>query len=286
MINKSDILIATNHGIGVSLCFLLKRKRIKDKKIYIINSGIFEEKLSNNIRRAIRNYFINLTTRMSKKIIFTSEEEYNFAIKNKPSSIETFTCIPFCVDSTFWGSQKNDFSNKHGILFVGNNEFRDISLLIKIAKKLKNIEFIAVTTLIKDKTSLPSNLKVITGDWNKSIIEDLDLKNLYEKVRMTILPIKANTITASGQSVSLQSMAAGTPVLISKTDGFWESKQSEKEYIVLVDSDKDEEWCEKISDIYSNENMLKNISENAKDRVNKELSYEIFNKKMKELLEL
>ena len=39
-----------------------------------------------------------------------------------------------------------------------------------------------------------------------------------QESKITIIPLK-NTLQPSGQSVALQSMANGTPVLISKTDG-------------------------------------------------------------------
>ena len=51
--------------------------------------------------------------------------------------------------------------------------------------------------------------------------ETVFLKDLYHNNRLTILPIK-NTYQPSGQSVTLQSMAVGTPVLITKTEGFWD----------------------------------------------------------------
>ncbi len=51
---NSDIIIATNHGLGISLCLLLKLKKIKDKKVYFINAGMFEKKT----RNIIYNFFI------------------------------------------------------------------------------------------------------------------------------------------------------------------------------------------------------------------------------------
>ena len=46
---------------------------------------------------------------------------------------------------------------------------------------------------------------------------------MYENSKLTIVPLK-NSIQPSGQSVSLQSMSMNTPVIITKTDGFWDSK--------------------------------------------------------------
>ena len=47
--------------------------------------------------------------------------------------------IPFCVDTNFWNPEKINFSEKEGILFVGNNEYRDIDCLLNIAKELNDL---------------------------------------------------------------------------------------------------------------------------------------------------
>ena len=64
---------------------------------------------------------------------------------------------------------------------------------------------------------------MINGSWNDETISDAEIREIYEKSRLTIVPLK-NSIQPSGQSVTLQSLSVGTPVIITKTDGFWDEK--------------------------------------------------------------
>ena len=70
------------------------------------------------------------------------------------------------------------------------------------------------------KKSINDNVEIIYGDWHKTALTDLELKNYYENALLTFLPLK-ETYQPSGQSVTLQSMSLGTPVIITKTNGFW-----------------------------------------------------------------
>ena len=54
----------------------------------------------------------------------------------------------------------------------------------------------------------------------RSVLTDTELKEIYEKSRITIIPLK-QTLQPSGQSVAMQSMLIGTPVIISEIDGLW-----------------------------------------------------------------
>ena len=84
------------------------------------------------------------------------------------------------------------------------------------------MNFIFVSQQIS-KSSLSGNSKVYNGSWGENSISDSELSDLYNESYMTIVPLK-NSLQPSGQSVTLQSMACGTPVIISKTEGFWDNE--------------------------------------------------------------
>ena len=66
-------------------------------------------------------------------------------------------------------------------------------------------------------------------------MSDDDIRNFYQTSYLTLLPLK-NSLQPSGQSVALQSMSCGTPVIITKTQGFWEPDLfSNYEDIIFVD---------------------------------------------------
>ena len=115
-----------------------------------------------------------------------------------------------------------DLNKNKKILFIGNDGNRDFELLIKIAKGLPEYNFIFVSSnelLLKEELK---NVQLIKGNWSNSKISDSQILEIYSQARLTILPLK-NTYQPSGQSVALQSMSTGIPVLISRTNGFWDN---------------------------------------------------------------
>ena len=91
--------------------------------------------------------------------------------------------------------------------------------LLDIAKAFPEINFTVVTSMIKKEEIKTKNIRLIEGHWNFNILSDGDLKKLYNEARLTIIPLH-ESLQPSGQSVALQSMSVGTPVVISKTEVF------------------------------------------------------------------
>ena len=283
-IKDAEIIIATNHGIGASLAILLFFKRIKNKKLFVINSGLFDDNLMSYLKSQSRKILTHLTLSNSNKIICTSKKEYKFAINKFKKEKNKIVLNAFCVDTTFWVDESINFLEKEQILFVGNNEYRDIQKLIKIAEGLPKIKFALVTSLIDENINIPKNVKLIKGDWNKSIITDEDLKSLYKKSRLTILPV-INTLTSSGQSVAQQSMSMGTPVVINLTNGFWDEEEIiDGEDITLVKENELDDWVNTIEKLYHDTDRLQKLSLNGVQKIHKNFNLDIFNKKMFEIV--
>ena len=282
-IKDAEIIVATNHGIGVSLALLLFIRRIKNKKLFVINSGLFDDNLISFLKSKSRKILTQLTLNNSNKIICTSKKEYKFAINKFNKEKNKIVLNPFCVDTAFWVDKSINFLEKEQILFVGNNEYRDIEKLIKIVEGLPKINFKLVTSLIDENINIPKNVKLIKGDWNKSIINDDDLKSLYKKSRLTILPV-VNTLTSSGQSVAQQSMSMGTPVVINLTKGFWDEEIIDGEDITLVKRNELDVWINTVEKLYNDKDRLEKISLNGVQKINKNFNLDIFNKKMFDIL--
>ena len=65
------------------------------------------------------------------------------------------------------------------------------------------------------KKNVSANSSILKGSWGNPAINDLELRKLYRSAKLTIIPLK-ESLQPSGQSVALQSIACGTPVLITK----------------------------------------------------------------------
>ena len=143
-------------------------------------------------------------------------------------------------------------------MFIGNDSKREFDKVVEISKILKNYNFIFVTSNIK-KNVLGKNVTLINGNWNQGLLSDLEIKDIYNKGLLTVMPLK-NTFQPSGQSVTLQSMSMGVPVLISKTKGFWDySKFKNNKDIFFIENNDPESWALKIKEIIQNKSLRNQI---------------------------
>ena len=154
------------------------------------------------------------------------------------------------------------------ILFIGNDSNRDFDFIVKLAKATPNENFLIISDYFEenyfDQFDL-KNVEFYKGSWNKQFLTDEFLKSMYEKAKLTIVPLK-NSIQPSGQSVSLQSMSMNTPVIITKTDGFWDSKYFvHKKNIYFVEKKTILDWQNAISELINDENMYNSIIKRKKN---------------------
>ena len=91
-----------------------------------------------------------------------------------------------------------------------------------------------------------------------------------------ILPLK-NSTQPSGQSVALQSMSMGIPVLISKTKGFWDKDKFFDNESILFESTNNPDSLVKRLITYLNPELNK-ISNNSSKLVREKYNMKEFNK--------
>ena len=111
------------------------------------------------------------------------------------------------------------------------------------------------------------------------------MRNLYQKARLTIIPLK-DSLQPSGQSVALQSIACGTPVLITETEGFWDKKNfKHNENIFFAKDNQLQTWVNDIQNILNlNENQMKEIILYGKKTISSHYDLKKFSQKVEEIL--
>ena len=229
-------------------------------------------------------FFVNQFLKVVDNIIFTSKSEHKEISNIFKDFNSKFVYQSFSVDADFWDTTIIKSQNKEGILFIGNNRNRDFSKAIEIANSCPDIEFKFVTSQINESEQLGKNITLIKGDWNQNILSDLEIKELYKNSRLVFLPVE-DTLVASGQSVAMQSMATGTPVIISETSGFWDYENFiDGTNIFLQEDDSVDAWVNRINKIYNDYDLLDQISKNGHELINNNFNLSIFNQKLEELL--
>lgn len=282
---NSNKLIVTNDRIGLSILpLVLLTKLTKKIEVFIIVMGLFNDKKTNNLSKIFQKFIIFILLKTTKKFVFLGKGEYQYANKTHSDYSSKFIFYPFSIDTEFWIREKNIKSNKSGILFIGNDGNRNYNLLIEIAKNLPNIKFTFITENIKRDIQLTENVTLIEGSWNKSFLDDLNIKEYYIKSKLSIIPL-FESYQPSGQSVTLQSMCAGTPVLISKTRGFWDIDNfKDLENIFFIDDNELEIWVNKIIEIYYSDDLLNKVSKKGENLVIENYNLKKSNKFFEEII--
>ena len=285
-ISNSNVVVATSYPSGLSIIFWKLLGIYKIKKIVVINSGLFQEPNLYSFQKVLRNIFLNYFLKNISFLIFTSFTEYNFANNNYSRFKDKFICLEFSVDTKFWMNKVNeDKRPTKNILFIGNNGYRDFSMLSKLPSCLPNFKFTYISSSNILLNSKHSNLTTVEGDWSKSLLTDRTIKDYYINADLTILPI-TETLVSSGQSVALQSIAAGTPVLISSYTGFWNfEKFRDMENIYFCNEKDENNWSIKIKNILEDENVLEEVAAKGRKTVLNYYNKTIFDEKFFEILE-
>lgn len=281
---KSDLIVLTNQRIAFSsFPYLLINKFNKKSVIVVFIMGLYNVNHRNYIKNFLRKLSINILIRLVDKHLFLSVSEYEYAKSNHKKHTEKFYFLPFPVDTSFWKKNENT-KNYKNILFIGNDGKRDYDFIIELSKKLKEYNFTFITQKIEENQINDSNVTLIKGKWDEEILSDDDIRNFYQTSYLTLLPLK-NSLQPSGQSVALQSMSCGTPVIITKTQGFWEPDLfSNYEDIIFVDKNNIESWEKEIKNIVSNDDNYKNLSINGLNKVLENYTLEKFYIRLENIL--
>jgi len=207
-LNRYDICIATTNTNGLALA-LLKAAGVLKSKLYFITMGLVSQSLSSVVVQAYRFVLTHC------RLISLSKEETRFL--NRKLNRKDICHVPFGVDVKFW-SLSNGSHARNYVLAIGNDMARDWMTLVQAWRP----DF----PVLKIVTNLPvprhpSNVEVISGDWRLKTLTDEAVRDLYRGARFVVVPLR-QTVQPSGQSVCLQAMSCGKPVILSDIEGLWD----------------------------------------------------------------
>lgn len=281
---RTDFIIFANNRMASSVLPLVLYSKVLKSKASNLTfiMGLFSRSPRYKILEIIQQFYIILFLKTLDNFVFLSKGEMNFAISKYKKYKNKFHYLPFAVDLDVW--KKESISKEDYILFVGNDGFRDFSLVEKLTKEMPDKKFILISEEIDGK-NLSSNSRVIKGSWGSPAVTDLELKEIYQKAKLTILPIN-DSLQPSGQSVALQSIACGTPVLITETRGFWDHKNFKDDKNIFFAKNNDlSYWVEKIEYILNFDTLTKNkfIDDGIKT-VSENYDFKKFSQKVEEIL--
>ena len=271
IINKYDILICTTNSIAFAASHL-KYKKIIFPKIIFINQGILSRiyflKL-NTLKYILLKKYLTQNFNNIDLIIHLGKPEYKYF--NKIFSNLNFKSkyLSFGINNKFWNYKNYKLSERKYFLFIGNDLNRDFTLLDRLVNNNPNIDFLFITN---KKFKSYKNLKLINGHLTKNLLTDKTILRLYHDAIATLIPLN-NTLQPSGQSVFLQSLSSGTPVIITKYDGFFDDYFENFKNCIITNNNNFNQSLNDFSDLKPL--LLNNLSKNGRLAIEKKFNMEI-----------
>ncbi len=279
---KTDHLILINEGVAFSILpLLIVTKPFRKLKVSVFVMGLYSKKLNYKKFKFVHNALIKFLVLYLDNVFFLGIGEFNKAKKFHKNS-EKLTYFPFSVDTDFWVNDNEfNFDNNRNILFVGNDGNRNTNLLIEIANMLPEYEFKFVSKIPELQNLKLNNVELFSGSWGDLNLDDIALREIYKEAFIVIIPLKESS-QPSGQSVALQAMAMGIPVLISETEGFWDKKDLQNEVnLFLISPNTPGEWVRKINYLSNNKKLLEKVSSEAQKTVSNNFNLTVFQDMLK-----
>lgn len=125
----------------------------------------------------------------------------------------------FGVDTDFWCPGHHP-PQTDGILAVGSDPSRDYQTLLSADcdKRLR-----ILTRLKVPAPPHRTNVEIINGSLQSGALSDLALRDLYRTAQIVAVPLK-DVWQPTGQSVTMQAMACGRPVVLTRGRGLWDPR--------------------------------------------------------------
>ena len=269
-----DVVVATTTGIAFSIG-LLKTLGLVRVPIVAIHCG-----LVNYHHRFPRRHLNGFLLRRMWTVLY-GEGELEAVRRFFSVPKERLSVNQFGVDIDFWSP--GDASENDYVLSVGNDGRRDYELLVKVAAQV-DCRFIIVTKR-PIHAEIPPNVEIIRGDWHAEALTDKELRRLYRQARCVVIPL-LESYQPSGQSVCLQAMACGKPVILTRTRGLWsKSMMRDGENVLLVPPGDAQALIRCLQNLLENPFLRKKIGINARDTVCREGNICLFADRLEKVCE-
>lgn len=224
-----DVVVATSSGLAFSLAFWRWRRRLPFEVVGI-QCGITHYAIGHSSRLASRF----LLRRMHTQLYADAELEWMRSFFDIPR--ERIEANLFGVDTAFWtpgadGAGRGAPAREAPVLAVGNDARRDFETLAQAAR---GAPWRLTVVTRRPLPPLSDNVTVIRGSYTEGV-SDAELRDLYRDACCVVVPLKPG-LQPSGQSVTLQAMACGTPVVLSRTAGLFDvGRLRDGEQLLLTD---------------------------------------------------
>ena len=210
---RHDAIVSINEPVLLMLA--LRKRHVADGAALVLimmgaEKRIERSRLPGMTCRMLRWLFTRL-----EAIIVIGEGERDYLLSQGLADPDRLHLVQFGVDTGFW-TAKEPAQTKDYILAIGNDDGRDYETLLNAIGS----HTLRLHTARPLPGELPPNVAHTKGDWAGRALSDGQLRDLYRGSRFVVTPLY-DSVQPQGQSVTLQAMACGKAVILSRTRGLW-----------------------------------------------------------------
>lgn len=266
---------------GSSLIYMIPLQMIfRTKTKFILLNIYLNRLLTANKRNFLKYYLIKFLIRKLDGIVCLSNIQKNYLIDNYNFPQEKIIVIPLGVDINFHqyvsDEQREDF-----ILSAGSDDGRDYKTVLKVANFFPHLKFVIVcgyrNTENINKSEISNNVEIFY------YISPEKLRNFYKRAKIFLLATYSDgyikAADCSGQTVLLDAMASGLPIIATKKAYLSDYVKNNQE-IIIVNPNHPDELKEKIELLLTNQNLRERLAKAARKKAETNFSSEIMARKL------
>lgn len=194
-------------------------------------------------------------------VFFFGDADRNEAIRRYGLARENTSIFHFGVDTDFWCPPEREIEFQ-GALAVGSDPSRDYGTLLAadIAMPL-----FLLTRLPVQVPAGRDDVTLVRGSLHAGAVSDNELRELYRRATVVAVPLH-DVWQPTGQSVTMQAMACGRPVVLTRGRGLWDTDTLvDGQNCILVPPGDSGAWTKAIGKLAGDPELRENMGAAARE---------------------
>jgi glycosyltransferase involved in cell wall biosynthesis len=250
----ADCIIVTEEALAFGMALLAVLRRVQTP-IVCIRCRLSTFDCTSSVPRFLSSSLLRAT-----HTILISGAEAETLPKRFSLQEDHYSYNSFGVDARFWRPAER---TRKFVLAIGDS-FRDYGTLLRAAKDIRSQ--LLIVTAQELSHPLPNNVSTRRGCWRNEILLDEELRELYQAAICVVVPLEDRP-EPTGQSVCLQAMSCGRPVIMTRTRGLWSSHLRDGENLFMVNPGDSVDLAAKVNRLVDDPCLAAKLGHAARESV-------------------